>query len=144
MINNKYNNLSTQVKIDAQKHIKELKKHNLNIEIELLKNSIIINIINFKEIIPSNFSSCFSFEEIIKKDEGLSSFKSLDKIFTFFKKVDRDKFKIEEKDNFFILKFFYEDKLEDIEIEFIIKEKEFNSNGENKILKNSINEMSQK
>ena len=130
---------------DNQKYIKELKDQKLTIEIEQLKKSIIININNFKEIIDTHFSSEFSLEQIVNKNESLSSFKSINKVFIFFSKlIDKNKFKIEEKNNYYILKFYYEDKLEDIEIEFDVKKKELNINEGNKILENSLNKLSEK
>ena len=69
-----------------EKYSKEIDK-NLKFEIEQLDNSITFNINNSSEIIPSQFSSKYSFEEIIKKDESLSSFKSINKLFLFFTRL---------------------------------------------------------
>ena len=56
--------------------------------------------------------------------------------------IDKDKFKIEEKNNIYILKFFFEDKLEDIEIEFNIERKELDVKEKNQIFENSLNKLS--
>ena len=96
---------------DIQKYTKEIKDQNLKIEIEQLKSSIAIYIIYFKDIIPSQFYSEFTFEELLKKNESLSSFKSINKLYLFFTKlIDKNKFKINEENNFYQLKFYYEDK----------------------------------
>ena len=129
---------------DIQKYTKEIKEQNLKIEIEQLKSSIAIYIIYFKDIITSQFYSEFTFEELLKKNESLSSFKSINKLYLFFTKlIDKDKFKINEENNFYQLKFYYEDKLEDIELEFNIKRKELNKEEENKNFENSINKLSE-
>ena len=129
---------------DIQKYTKEIKDQNLKIEIEQLKSSIAIYIIYFKDIIPSQFYSEFTFEELLKKNESLSSFKSINKLYLFFTKlIDKNKFKINEENNFYLLKFYYEDKLEDIELEFNIKRKELNKEEENKNFENSINKLSE-
>ena len=134
---------SDKAKADMPKYIKEIKEQNLKLEIEQLKDSIAINVINFKDIIPSHFYTEFSFEEILKKNDSLSSFKSINKLFLFFTKlIDKNKFKISEQNNLYQLKFFYEDKLEDIELEFNIKRKELSVEEENKTLSNSINKLS--
>ena len=89
-----------------EKYSKEIDK-SLKFEIEQLANSITFNIINSSEIIPSQFSSKYSFEEILKKDESLSSFKSINKLFLFFNKlIDKNKYKIEKKKFSLFIKIF--------------------------------------
>ena len=56
--------------------------------------------------------------------------------------MDKNKYKIEKKNNFYSLKFFYEDKLENIEIEFDIKSKYLNEEKKNKNYSDSINKLS--
>ena len=131
-----------QSQIKNEKYSKEIDK-SLKFEIEQLANSITFNIINSSEIIPSQFSSKYSFEEILKKDESLSSFKSINKLFLFFTKlIDKNKYKIEKKNSLYSLKFFYEDKLEDIEIEFDIKSKDLSEEEKNKNYGDSILKLS--
>ena len=80
----------------------------------------------------------------MKKNESLSSFKSINKLYLFFTKlIDKNKFKINEENNFYQLKFYYEDKFEDIELEFNIKRKELNKEEENINFEKSINKLSE-
>ena len=59
-------------------------------------------------MISVNYSSEFSLDEIINKNESLISSKSIEKIFEFFSKLlEKNKFKVEEKINTYILTFYY-------------------------------------
>lgn len=90
------------------KYIKEIQDPHLIIELQDLTNSLIINITNFKQMISVNYSSEFSLDEIINKNESLISSKSIEKIFEFFSKLlEKNKFKVEEKINTYILTFYY-------------------------------------
>ena len=66
------------------KYIKEIQDPHLIIELQDLTNSLIINITSFKKMISVNYSSEFSLDEIINKNESLISSKSIEKIFEFF------------------------------------------------------------
>lgn len=111
-------------------------------EIEQLFEWLVITIINNKKIVPVLYVSELSLEEIKNKDESLSLFKSLNNIYNFFiKLIEKDKFWIEEKKDFFKLTFCYEEKMEDKEIEFDIMKKEIDIKEENKNIPNYINEI---
>ena len=134
----------TKIPKTNEKYSKDIKEKQLKFEIKQLENSINFNIINYSEIIPSKFSSESTFEDLLKKHESLSSFKSINKLYLFFTKlVDKNKFKIDKKNNYYSLIFFYEDKLEDIEIEFNIKVKDLNEEEKNQNFANSINKLSE-
>ena len=124
------------------KYSKEIQELKLLLDLEQFSDSLSFTIINNQKMVPVLFASEFSFEEVKKKEESLSSFKTINKIYTFFTKLlEKNKFKIEEKENLYILKFCYEEKLEDIEIGFEINKKEIDVKEENKNLTNYINEI---
>ncbi len=127
---------------DTPKYSKEIQELKLILDLEQFSESLLFTIINNQKMVPVLFASEFSFEEVKQKEESLSGFKSINKIYTFFTKLlEKNKFKIEEKENLYILKFCYEEKLEDIEIGFEINKKEIDVKEENKNLSNYINEI---
>ena len=127
---------------ETPKYSKEIQELKLILDLEQFSESLSFTIINNQKMVPVLFASEFSLEEIKQKEESLSGFKSINKIYTFFTKLlEKNKFKIEEKENLYILKFCYEEKLEDIEIGFEIKKKEIDVKEENKNLSNYINEI---
>ena len=124
---------------ETQKYSKDIPEKKLILELEVLTDSLYITIINNKKMVPVLFASEYLLDDIKNKDESLSLFQSIDKVFTFFSKlIQKDKFKIEEKDNLVLC---YEDKMEDIEISFDIIKKEIDVKEENKNIKNYINEI---
>ena len=127
---------------DTPRYSKEIQAQKLILEIEQVFESLVITVINNKKVVPVLFVSELSLEEIKNKDESLSLFKSLNNIYNFFTKlIEKDKFKIEEKDGFYTLTFCYEEKMEDKEIEFDILKKEIDVKEENKNIANYINEI---
>lgn len=133
---------SLETPLDTLKYTKEMTEEKLILEIEEVFESLSITIINNKEMVPILFASEFSLEEIKAKDESLYQIKSINTIFKFFTKlIEKNKFKIEEKENLFTLTFCYEEKMEDVEIDFDIKKREIDVKEENKNIKNYINEI---
>lgn len=128
--------------LNTPKYTKEISDDKLILEIEEIFESLSITIINNKKLVPVLFASEFSLEEIKAKDESLSQIKSINTVFNFFSKLlEKNKFKIEEKENIFTLTFCYEEKMEDVEIKFDIKKKEIDVKEENKNITNFINEI---
>ena len=128
---------------EISKITKEIQNPNVIIEIEQLTKSINISIISSNKMIPECYTSEFTLDDILKKSDSLNTIKSIDKLFSFLSKLlNKNKFKIEIKDNKYILTFCYVDKMEDIELIFDIEKKELNANEENKKLEKSIYKLS--
>ena len=81
------NKLAVKNQKNTPKYTKEIKEQNLKFENEQLKCWIAICIFILKDLIPSHFYTEFKLEEILKKNDSLSSFKSIDKLYLFLTKL---------------------------------------------------------
>ena len=127
----------------TRKYSIEISEQKLILDIELLSNSLIINIIDSSEMIPIIYQYELTFDNFKEKDSNLSGLGNISKTFDYLKSlIDQKKYSVQkENEETYIFSFIYQLFNEEKKIDINIPKQKFDEKEQNKQISLAINNL---
>ena len=127
----------------TRKYSIEISEQKLILDIELLSNSLMINIIDSSEMLPVMYQYELTFDNFKEKDSNLAGLGNISKTFDYLKSlIDQKKYSVQkENEETYIFSFIYQLFNEEKKIDINIPKQKFDEKEQNKQVSLAINNL---